>query len=188
MIEKHTETINMAAEVDWTEIPVDKKQLLKDRAKLLARESGTRPVEGTIFTVVEFSINAELYAIELPYIHEIFPLKELTEIPGVPAFILGVVNMRGKIISVVDVRQFFDLPGKEVSDSSRVIVLRSPEMEYGILADAIRGIRSIPEAETVASLPTLTGIRREFLKAITCDQTVILDGKKLLSDPKMVVK
>ncbi|MBF0462647.1 MAG: purine-binding chemotaxis protein CheW [Magnetococcales bacterium] len=124
----------------------------------------------------------------MSYIHEIFPLKELTELPGVPAFILGIVNMRGKIISVVDMRQFFDLASKGFSDLSRVIVLRSPEMEYGILADDIRGIRSVPEAETVPSLPTLTGIRREFLKAITHDQTVILDGKKLLSDPKMVVK
>ncbi|MBF0399145.1 MAG: purine-binding chemotaxis protein CheW [Magnetococcales bacterium] len=163
-------------------------QQLQERAKRSAREFATRNEEGKIFTVVEFSINSECYAIELIHIREIFPLKELTEIPGVPPFIRGVVNMRGQIISVVDIRQFFELPAKGFSDSSRIIVLRSPEMEYGILADAILGIRAIPESETVPGLPTLTGIRQDFLKAITHNQTVILDGKKLLSDPKMVVK
>lgn len=168
--------------------PKETIQKLQERAKRLARESTTRNETGNTFTVVEFSINSECYAIELVHIREIFPLKELTEIPGVPPFIRGVVNMRGQIISVVDIRQFFDLPAKGFSDLSRIIVLRSPEMEYGILADAILGIRTIPESETVPGLPTLTGIRQDFLKAITQDQTVILDGKKLLSDPKMVVQ
>ncbi|MEO5351647.1 MAG: chemotaxis protein CheW [Magnetococcus sp. XQGC-1] len=166
----------------------EKRQLLQKRAKEMARESTLRPVAGNLFTVVEFAINEERYAIELLHIREIFPLKELTEIPGVPTFIRGVVNVRGQIISVVDMRAFFDLPAKGVSEASRIIVLRSPDMEYGILADAILGIRTIPEAATVPHLPTLTGIRQDFLKAITQDQTVILDGKKLLSDPKMVVK
>ncbi|MBF0463356.1 MAG: hypothetical protein HQL87_18500 [Magnetococcales bacterium] len=59
------ESINLAATIDWTEPLVDKRQLLQERAKLLAREAETRPVAGAVLTVVEFAINAELYAIEL---------------------------------------------------------------------------------------------------------------------------
>ena len=103
--------------------------------KISAQESEEKRVEGSVFTVVEFSISTEKYAIESLYIHEVFPLKALTEIPGVPDFIIGVVNVRGQIVSVVDIRRFFDLPEKGFSDLSRIIILRSPEMEYGVLAD-----------------------------------------------------
>ncbi|MEO5362654.1 MAG: chemotaxis protein CheW [Magnetococcus sp. DMHC-8] len=180
--------MTQTAVTDRRETVMDPQQVLAARADMAARESGKVRTEGNVWMVVQFSINTEQYAIELLHIQEIFPLKELTEIPGAPAFILGIVNMRGQIISVVDLRKLFDLPAQGLSEQNRIIVLRSPQMEFGILADAVQGVRSIPEAETTPSLPTLTGIRQAFLKAISRDHTVILDGQKMLSDPMMVVK
>jgi purine-binding chemotaxis protein CheW len=61
-------------------------------------------------------------------------------------------------------------------------------MRFGILADAIIGVHAIPVADIQASLPTLTGIREEYLKGVTPDRTVILDAEKLLADERIVVQ
>ena len=137
---------------------------------------------------MEFKLAHERYALELMHICEVYPLKELTPLPGTPDFVLGIINVRGRILSIIDIKRFFDLPGKGLTDLNQVIILQSEEMEFGILADEIVGTRSIPASSIQTSLPTLTGIRAEYLKGVTGDRVVILDGEKILSDEKMVVQ
>ncbi|MBF0152591.1 MAG: purine-binding chemotaxis protein CheW [Magnetococcales bacterium] len=162
--------------------------ILHARARVLAQSTHNRMADDEVLDVIEFSLNEEIYALELLCIREVYPLKEITELPGVPPFVAGLVNVRGQILSVNDIRTFFDMPRTGSSDKSRIIILHSQSMELGILADAIMGIRRIPKREILPSLPTLTGIRAEFLKGVTFDRTVILDGAGLLADPKILVK
>jgi purine-binding chemotaxis protein CheW len=89
---------------------------------------------------------------------------------------------------VVDLKRFFDLPNNALTDLNRVIVVRKDGMELGILADTIHGVRRIPQRELQPSLPTLTGIRAEYLKGVTAERLIVLDANKLLSDPKIVVR
>ncbi|MGC3990727.1 MAG: chemotaxis protein CheW [Chthoniobacteraceae bacterium] len=65
--------------------------------------------------------------------------------PCVPAFIRGVVNLRGRILPVLDLKRFFDLPEKGITDLHRIIFVRGCEMEFGLLADEITGVRTIAE-------------------------------------------
>jgi purine-binding chemotaxis protein CheW len=88
---------------------------------------------------------------------------------------------------VIDLKRFFGLPDEGLTDLSKVIVLESEAMSFGILADGIAGTRTIPLTELQAELPTLTGIREKYLKAVTNDGMAILDGKSILSDRDMVV-
>jgi purine-binding chemotaxis protein CheW len=83
---------------------------------------------------------------------------------------------------------FVELPRKGLTNQNQVIILESETMEFGILADEILGTRSIPESAMQPSLPTLTGVRAAYLRGVTGDRVVVLDGKKLLSDDKMVVQ
>ena len=115
------------------------------------------------------------------------PLKEFTPLPGTPPFVFGIINFRGQILSIIDLKKFFELPEKGLTDLNRVIILHSKEMEFGILADAILGLRAIPIKAMQPSLPTLTGIRTAYLKGVTEDRMVILDGAKVLSDKKLIV-
>jgi purine-binding chemotaxis protein CheW len=137
--------------------------------------------------VVEFLLASEHYGIELTYIREIHALSEFTPLPGTPAFVLGLTNVRGQILSVIDIKKLFDLPEKGLTDLNKVIVVRTNQMELGILADAVLGVRSIALKEFQTSLPTLTGIRAEYLKGITKDPLVVLDIDKILCDEKIVV-
>ena len=137
--------------------------------------------------VVEFLLACEKYAVASEYVREIYPLKEFTPIPCTPPFVLGIINVRGQILSVIDIKKFFGLPEKGLTDLNKVIILHSESMEFGILADAIIGVRNIVVSELQTSLPTLTGIREEYLKGVAKERTVILDAEKLLSDKSIVV-
>lgn len=176
-----------ALERGWVPAPEEVKKILKARAQALAREPEGDKAAGESIEILEFRLAYENYAIESSWVQEVYPLKDFTPVPGTPAFILGIVNVRGQILSVVDLKRFFELPEKGLSDLNKVIVVRDSKAEFGILADAVAGVRALSMAAIQASLPTLTGIREEYLKGVTHDRLVVLDGAKLLSDGKMIV-
>jgi purine-binding chemotaxis protein CheW len=163
------------------------RKILKVRARALAHEAQDREQVVEHLQVVEFMLAHERYGIESVLIREVYPLKEFTAVPCTPAFVLGIINVRGQIVSVVDLRKFFELPAKGLTDLNRAIVLRHRDMEFAVLADVILGVRYIPLPDIQTSLPTLTGVRSEYLKGVTKDGLVILDAKKVLLDPKVVV-
>lgn len=164
------------------------RRILKARAQALAREPGKTEAGAECLEVVEFLLAHETYAIESRHVREIFPLENLTPLPGTPVFVLGIINMRGEILSVIDIKKFFELPDKGLTDLNKVIVLQSENMLFGILADTITGTRQIPLTAIQPSLPTLTGIREEYLKGVTAERTVVLDAEKLLADEKITVQ
>jgi len=168
--------------------PEEKAKVLKERARALAKEPKGIEEDGSYLEVVEFMLAHERYALELSRIREVYPLKELTPLPGVPDFVLGIINVRGQILSIVDIKKFFDLPEKGLTNLNQVIILQSDKMEFGILADEILGTRSISAVAIQTSLPTLSGVRAEYLKGVTGDRLVILDADRLLSDEKILVK
>ncbi|HMF47507.1 MAG TPA: chemotaxis protein CheW, partial [Candidatus Saccharimonadales bacterium] len=113
-----------------------KKQLLKARARELARDDAKEKTAGESIEVVEFLLAYETYGIESAYVREICPLKDLTPVPCTPRFVLGIINVRGQIVSVIDMKKFFDLPDQGLTDLNKVLVLRNDRMEFGLLADA----------------------------------------------------
>jgi purine-binding chemotaxis protein CheW len=165
----------------------EKNKVLKERAKALARKKVVAGMNEKKLEVVEFLLAYEKYAIETSYVREVYPLRDLTPVPCTPPFVFGVINFRGQTLSVIDIKKIFDLPEKGLTDLNMVIIVRNNEMEMGILADSIFGVRSIPISEIQTSLPMMTGIREKYLKGVTKEQTVILDAHQLLTDKKIVV-
>lgn len=163
-----------------------KNKILKERAKTLAQEE-IKETQREEIEVVEFLLAHERYAFETAYVREVYPLKELTPLPGTPPFILGITNVRGQIVSVVDMKKFFELPEKGLTDLNKIILLHSDKMEFGVLADVITGVRKLFVDELQLALPTLTGIREEYLKGVTKERVVVLDAGEILSDEKIVV-
>lgn len=170
---------------EFTPSPEKCRALLETRAQVLAAEPP--PAPGAGFAALEFMLARENYALESRWVREVYPLREFTPLPGTPPFVLGIIHQRGRIVSVLDLKKFFDLPSQGMSDLNKVIVLGNGRMEFGILADTIVGTLRILDADLQAPLPTLTGIRAEYLLGITRQRQVVLDGDKLLSDPAIVV-
>ena len=187
-VERRLEVARVAIERIWAPTAEDTQRILKERAQTLAREAIPAEAADAGIEVIEFLLAHECYAVASEYVREVYPLEDITPLPCTPAFVLGIVNVRGEILSVIDLKKFFDLPERGLTDLNKVIVLQSGDMVFGILADAINGVRDIPLVGIQPSLPTLTGIREEYLRGVTAEHIVILNAEKLLTDEKIVVQ
>jgi purine-binding chemotaxis protein CheW len=181
------EASQVTADRGFSPTPEEEKTILRARARALAREPERKDALEEALDVVEFLLSYETYGIESSCVLEVYPLKDLTPLPCTPPFVLGIINVRGRILSVIDLKKFFDLPERGLTDLNKVIILHSDGMEFGILTDSILGVRRVPLSALQPSLPTLTGVREDYLKGVTQERVVILDAGKLLSDKSIIV-
>lgn len=162
-------------------------EILHQRAVALAEKiTPMQKIENGL-QVIEFELGGELYGIESHFMQKTYSLNDLTFLPCVPAFVMGIINVRGQIISVIDLRKILGLPDRGITDLKQVILLRSKSMEFAILADKVIGMRRIDLNHLQTSLATLNATQNSYLKGITLEQLVILDAEKLLSDVNLVV-
>src|SRR5882724_5694282 len=162
-------------------------RILRTRARALARKPPRASAEGAMLELLEFRLASERYAVESRLVQEVHPLRDLTPLPCTPPFVLGIVNVRGRILPVLDLKKFFDLPEHGLTDLHRIILVQENDLEFGLLADVIVGVRSVAADSLQPSLPTLTGIRAEYLKGIGEERLVVLEMERILADPKIIV-
>jgi purine-binding chemotaxis protein CheW len=167
--------------------PEEKRAILRSRAKRLSQEIESKGTGEEYFEVLEFLLAHETYAIETMFVREVYPMTELTPLPCTPAFVFGLINVRGQILTVMDMKKFFDLPERGITNLNKVIVIRKDAMELGILADEIIGIKSIFGDDIKPPPATITGIGAEYLKGVTEDRLIVLEADKVLSDKRLVV-
>lgn len=181
-----------ALERNFTPLPEQQQRILRERAQRLAAEPRKEQDPGEQVEVLEFAVAGERYAFATHAIGEVHALRELTTLPGTPPFVLGIAHVRGRVLSVIDLRRFFELPEKGLTQLNKVIVLRSRDadsggMEFGVLADDIVGVAKLAKADLQEPLPTLTGIRAEYLCGVTAGRLALLDADKLLNDDGIIV-
>ncbi|MGC2423549.1 MAG: chemotaxis protein CheW [Nitrospirota bacterium] len=185
-IHERLERVKSVIEQGWVPGPEEKKNILRQRARALAKEPEKKGA-GEEIEIIEFLLAQERYAIDASHVREVYPLNDLTPVPCTPPFVLGIINVRGQIISVIDLKKLFGLPEKGLGDFNKVIILKSDAMEFGVLADVIVGFRLLRLAGLQQVIPTLTGVREEYLLGVTEDRLIVLDAEKILSDEKIVI-
>lgn len=157
-----------------------KEALLKSRSEKLAQMQQTEERSKNTIDLLLFTLLGETYGVESIYAQEVFPVKELTPLPSVPNYVSGVIQVRRKVYSLVDLRKFFGFPLKNENNGSKAIILGNNEMAFGLLTEEVVGILSINTDDLQAALPSMQGIYLQFIKGITKDRVVVLDGEKLL--------
>ncbi len=185
-VHRRLQSVNAAIERAVSPSVDEKNSILKKRATILAREARNTGAGEVYIEIVESLLAQERYGIETRHIREVCPLKELTPLPTTPPFVLGVVNARGRIVPVVDIKTIFGLPDRGLTDLNKLIIVRANGMELGLLADAILGVRLVPLQDIQPSLPTLTATRSQYLKGVTPERLVILDAEKIILDNSIV--
>lgn len=165
-----------------------KKKILRERAKALARVPEAVRADQRSLEVLKFQLAAEIYGVELRFVVEAYTMKGFTPIPCTPPHIFGVVNIHGRLISVIDIKKLFGLPAAGLTDLNKVIVLRQDGVEFGLLADAVLGVGIILESDIQASLPTFTGIQTDYFRGVNKERLIILDGEKLLTSEALIVR
>ncbi|KJU83538.1 CheW-like protein [Candidatus Magnetobacterium bavaricum] len=180
----------------WVPTPQEKmKALLKATAALARPLVGQEDSEGVI-EVVAFILGAECYGVDCRYVREVLQMRDYTPVPCTPAFVLGVINFRGRIISVLEARSLLSLPRADTHQTRTLLVLYDSKMEFAIVTDELVGIRRINTKTLQRDMPTLTGAGGEYFQGIARDCTtttgsttniIMLDAAKLLSDNRLVI-
>jgi len=163
-----------------------------DREKARRAEELAKSVDSSVDTeenleILEFLLSGERYAIAMEYVREVALLRVITLLPAMPPFILGIISLRGSVISLVDMRSILGLPPKGLTDYNRVIVLESSEMTFGVLADAIIMTRTIKLNAINRPPPTVSGIGAAYLIGVLPGPLMVIDAKAMLNDPRMVI-
>lgn len=177
---------NNSIDNSWA-VTEEERSILRERAQRLAKEPEESGKSHFFTEVLSFLLAGERYAVETRFVVETMPLRELTSLPGLPSFILGIVNIRGRILSVMDIKKFFDLPDSGLTDLHKLIIVKYRDLEVGILADDLLGMQTLPQELLQSSLPTLTGIREKYLAGVTAEGTIVLRVEKILSDERIIV-
>ena len=187
-VEQRLQIARDAIERIWSPSAEETQRILQTRALALAQEPLREEAADEDLEILEFTLAYERYAIESHFVRQVASLESLTPLPCTPAFVLGIVNLRGALYPVIDLRKFFELPEKGLTSFNKIIVLQSGKILFSILADTIIGVRRIFKNHIQPSLPTLTGVRRSYLMGITPERLVVLDAEKLLMDESINVQ
>jgi purine-binding chemotaxis protein CheW len=136
-----------------------------------------------LLRVLVFSLGKENYCIDVCQAKEVMKMPEITRVPNVPAFVLGVANLRGEIISVLDMHYFFGLEPQGKSQEVRVIVTDLTGEAVGLRVDRVKDTIGIDEEEVQAPLATLKGRLAGYTKGQVThgeDILIFLDLGKIL--------
>jgi len=136
-----------------------------------------------------FQINSEVYGIEIRYVTEIIGIQPITEVPELPEYMKGIINLRGKIIPVMDVRLRFKKTEIVYNDRTCVVVIDIGNISIGLIVDNVSEVLSIPEEEIV-SPPDIRNEGNRYIKGIGkvgSDVKLILDCDKLLNEQETEV-
>ncbi len=183
------------------DLSLDSEELVEvwaRRAYELALEPPA-PVTGKTLDLLVFWLGKERYGVPVSYIREIYPLEQLTPVPRTPSFVAGVFSARGRILSVIDLSAFFELPAIKQSAQTKIIVVadsdlsagnmqRNNILEVGILADEVADVVTIFKEDIQPPLTTHTGLRAEYIQGITSDLLVVLNLDALLSDHRLIIQ
>ncbi len=170
----------------WTSAQ-DRAALLRARARELARPAAEKARGDDEQEVLEFAVARQRLAVETVHVREVCRLQDLTPVPCTPSFVCGIVNVRGQILTVLDLKRLLDLPDPGLIDRQHVVIVHVGGGELGFLADGTPLVRRIRAAEIQPALPTLAGAGSAYLRGVTTDGLAFLDTVRLLTDPRLVV-
>jgi purine-binding chemotaxis protein CheW len=137
-----------------------------------------------LLQLVTFSIGEEEFGVEILKVQEIIRMLEITRVPKAPDFVEGVINLRGKVIPVIDLRLRFGLTAKEHDKKTGIIVIEINQMIVGFVVDSVSEVLRIPSSTIEPPPPVISGLDSEYISGVgkLDDRLLImLDLNRLLS-------
>jgi purine-binding chemotaxis protein CheW len=171
--------------------PQDAQGILAERARLLARLPEKKTVSGEILEVLTFHLGSEYIGIPTDGVHEIQPLSahNWSRVPCAPDFIVGIVNLRSRIYSIMDLTVFWGLPPRPLSDNAHILLVRGghQKMELTLLTDDLDKVCQLRVEDLNPTPPTVSARVQGHVRGVTADMMMVLDLDSLLSDPNIIV-
>jgi purine-binding chemotaxis protein CheW len=174
-------------EADGNLPPEKVARILRDRAQALAKPLAEARTPAETLELLVFSLAGERYGIETAHVLEVVPLLGLTPVPHTPPFVLGVVNHRGRILPVLDLRRLFQLVGQGITERGQLVAVNAGGMTFGIIADAVSGTVRVAVEDMSAPPVTVTGDHQAVIRGVTEEMVAVLDLEALARDPRILV-
>ena len=134
---------------------------------------------------VTFRLNEEIYGINVMLVQEVLRVTEIAPVPGAPNYVIGIINLRGNVVTVIDTRMRFGLPPKEMDDSTRIVIIEAENQTVGIVVDSVSEVVDVyaNEIETAPNVGNDETARYiEGVVSRSEELLILVDLNKLLSD------
>ena len=141
--------------------------------------------EDEVLQWVTFQLENETYGINVMQVQEVLRYTEIAPVPGAPEYVLGIINLRGNVVTVIDTRSRFGLPSGDVSENSRIVIIEAEKQVIGIMVDSVAEVVYLRSSEIDAAPAVGTEESAKFIQGVSNRDgqlLILVDLNKLLSD------
>jgi purine-binding chemotaxis protein CheW len=134
---------------------------------------------------VTFRLEEETYGINVMQVQEVLRYTEIAPVPGAPDYVLGIINLRGNVVTVIDTRARFGLMSGEVSDNSRIVIIEAEKQVIGILVDSVAEVVYLKSSEIDVAPNVGTDESAKFIQGVSNREgelLILVDLNKLMTD------
>ncbi|GAA0670359.1 MULTISPECIES: chemotaxis protein CheW [Rheinheimera] len=154
-------------------------------SNLTAQSAKTKEVTDLVLQWVTFKLQEETYGINVMQVQEVLRYTDIAPVPGAPDYVMGIINLRGNVVTVIDTRARFGLPPSEVTDNSRIVIIESERQVIGIMVDSVAEVVYLKQSEIDTAPNVGTDESAKFIQGVSNrdgELLILVDLNKLLSD------
>ena len=148
-------------------------------------DNTAKQADNPIIRWVTFRLENEKYGINVMMVQEVLRVTEIAPVPGAPDYVLGIINLRGNVVTVIDSRKRFGLQAKDMDDSTRIVIIESENQVVGILVDSVAEVVDIRASEIEQAPNVGTEESAKFIQGVSSidgELLILVDLNKLLTD------
>lgn len=134
---------------------------------------------------VTFKLENETYGINVMQVREVLRYSEIAPVPGSPSYVIGIINLRGNVVTVVDTRERFGLPNSDITDNTRIVILETDDQVIGILVDAVAEVVYLRQSEIEVAPNVGNDQNARYIQGVSHKNNellILIEIKNLLSD------
>lgn len=139
----------------------------------------------SVLQCVTFRLDDEVYGINVMQVQEVLRVTEIAPVPGAPHYVLGIINLRGNVVTVIDTRERLGLEAKEVDESTRIVIIEADKMVVGILVDAVAEVVDLRVSEIESAPSVGNDESSKYIQGVASREgelLILVDLNKLLND------
>ena len=133
---------------------------------------------------VTFRLDGEIYGIKVMQVQEVLRVSEIAPVPGSPDYVMGIINLRGNVVTVIETRKRFGLAQGEIDDASRIVIIESDENVVGMLVDSVAEVVDLKQSEIESSPNVGNEESAKYIEGVATHNNnllILVDINKLLS-------
>ncbi|MDH5471823.1 MAG: chemotaxis protein CheW [Gammaproteobacteria bacterium] len=134
---------------------------------------------------VTFQLDAETYGINVMLVQEVLRVTDIAPVPGAPSYVVGIINLRGNVVTVIDTRMRFGLSPKEMDDSTRIVIIESDKQTVGIIVDSVSEVVDIYSNEIETAPNVGNDETARYIEGVVSrgdELLILIDLNKLLTE------